>query len=436
MVASLSPTGAREASAYRTGGSGDRKGTEFRPRGLAKPETISGPRRGTDRDLPHAVVVGGNLNALGVVRSLAAGGVPVILAPTRRDEIAAWSRYARVEPVGDFTSPAMIDRLRAVRLRLDRKPFLILTDEDALATVSKYRAALSGDFIFDLPETHATAMLENKIALHEFATSIAFPTPETLAIRTADDLDSLESIGTPMVIKPADKSRVRGLPTEHALLAHDIPTARERCVRLLARGAQAVAQEWIGGRDSDIYFCLFYADATGEPQVMFTGRKLAIHPERTGSTAACVPAPEMRAHIEPLAREFARRAGMAGIGGVEFKRDRIRDRFVLIEPTVGRTDWQSEVATLAGVNLPLEGYRLATGAPIAPRRRLERALIWRSSLGRLPAPAPAGVPVFDGYWRRDDPMPAFAYYIRNRVYGEITQAAHGLISRILKGGKP
>jgi hypothetical protein len=51
----------------------------------------------------------------------------------------------------------------------------------------------------------------------------------------------------------------------------------------------------------------------------------------------------------------------SGFGGIEYKRDARDGRFLIIEPTVGRTDWQEEVATLAGVNIPLMACRHELG---------------------------------------------------------------------------
>ena len=87
----------------------------------------------------------------------------------------------------------------------------------------------------------------------------------------------------------------------------------------------------------------------------------------------------------------------------------------MVEPTVGRTDHQAEVATLNGVNLPLIAYRDLTGGqpPIPPVRPM-RARIWRDPVAdgmaaRVPgaAPTPPGVLV-DGYARLHDPFPWLA----------------------------
>ena len=51
---------------------------------------------------------------------------------------------------------------------------------------------------------------------------------------------------------------------------------------------------------------------------------------------------------------------------MEYKRDVRTGRFVMIEPTVGRSDFQEEVATLNGVNIPNAAYCSAVGQPVPP----------------------------------------------------------------------
>jgi hypothetical protein len=131
-----------------------------------------------------------------------------------------------------------------------------------------------------------------------------------------------------------------------------------------------------------------------------------------------VPAGAHAPAIADLAARYVREAGYRGIGGIEFKRDPTAGRFVIVEPTVGRTDWQSEVATLNGVNLPLIAMLEALDRPVpealaAPPPERTGGIGWRSSVGfRLPLdPALPGLRLRDGYFRLADPLPGLYYYV-------------------------
>jgi predicted ATP-grasp superfamily ATP-dependent carboligase len=171
-------------------------------------------------------------------------------------------------------------------------------------------------------------------------------------------------------------------------------------------------QETIEGPDDNIYFCLFYRGRNGETLGMFTGRKLASAPPGIGSTAFC-SAVESR-ELERVTEDILDEVGYFGFGGIEYKRDNRDGRFLIVEPTVGRTDWQEEIATLAGVNIPLIAYRHEAGLPPLPASPLDQQLIWQFSwVERLRYGAKAikpGSVVVDGFFRRDDPLPALVHY--------------------------
>ena len=88
----------------------------------------------------------------------------------------------------------------------------------------------------------------------------------------------------------------------------------------------------------------------------------------------------------------------------------------MIEPTVGRTDYQEEIATLNGVNIPLAAYRDLSGAVAgrhcasAPARAagaIHSAIIMPCATGAADpaADADAGPAIADAYFRLNDPMP-------------------------------
>jgi D-aspartate ligase len=115
------------------------------------------------------------------------------------------------------------------------------------------------------------------------------------------------------------------------------------------------------------------------------------------------------------------------MGGLEFKRNEHTGEFVIIEPTVGRTDWQEEIAALSGANIPMAALAAAHGRPVAPATVGAEAIAWRTSLKhRLPRGLrSAGGRIVDGYWRADDPVPGLIFYA--------VEPVRRLINRCLSG---
>jgi D-aspartate ligase len=376
-------------------------------------------------DRPCAVVVGAALNGLGVVRSLARGGVPTIVVDTTYGRAAMWSRFARPLIVEKLYGRKLVDGLMASQRGLDHRPVLLLADEMAVDTVSTHREELKRAYQFQIPPRDTVKALENKARFHEFAERHGLPVPRSVVIGSASDLRQLGDLRFPVIIKPANKRLVYLGRTQRLHMPADFEEAYGLCHALLQTAGEFVVQEWIEGPTSSICFCLFYRGADRSRTIFFSGRKILSHPPKAGSTAVCVAAPEAAEQLESFTAAFIERCDYRGLGSLEFKWDPTRRTFVVIEPTVGRTDWQEEVATLNGANIPLFAYRDLTGLPDDRPVHPRRPVAWRESWHRWRSRSAlqADLPVYDGYWRLSDPLPSLAHYAAEaaRVAGQMTR---------------
>jgi predicted ATP-grasp superfamily ATP-dependent carboligase len=363
-------------------------------------------------DSPCAVVVGAELNGLGVVRSLARGGVPTIVVDTTYGRAAMWSRYSRPVIVEQLYGRKLVDGLMALQRDLDHRPALLLADEMVVHTVSTHREELKRAYQFELPSPDLVKILDNKARFHEFAGQHGLPVPRSIVVSRASDLEELCDLRFPVIVKPADKRLVYLRQTQRLHIAADFGEARELCHSLLQTVGEFVVQEWIEGPVSNIFFCLYYRGHDPARTTFFSGRKISSHPPRAGSTALCVAAPEVAEQLRSFTAAIIERCDYRGLGSLEFKWDPARRIFVVIEPTVGRTDWQEEVATLNGVNIPLFAYRdlvgLPNGQPACPSQPVAWQEAWHRWRGR--SALKPRQPIYDGYWRAGDPMPSLAYY--------------------------
>jgi predicted ATP-grasp superfamily ATP-dependent carboligase len=383
------------------------------------------------------VVVNSSLNSLGVVRSLAAGGMPIYLVATTRRAAAAWSRYCRVELFPNLHGRDLIDGLVQLSRRIGPRPVLILTSDVEVATISMHREELAPFFRISLPSKEIVQALADKTLFQKFAEREGFPMPRAVVVHGAAELPLLNALSLPVVIKPGDKTLVLDGRVERAVRSDTRESAQAVASQMLKCAGRLVVQEWIEGADTDIYFTLFACDGDGRAMAMFVGRKLVCDPPAVGNTAVCVEAPEVAAELESITRQFIARTDYRGIGSLEFKRNKKDGRFLIIEPTVGRTDWQEEIATLCGVNIPLVTYWTEIGQAISTGSRKSAQVVWRASVGhRLPrATLALRTQTFDGYFRFGDPLPGIYHY----VIEKLIERAYGVVRRNLTrnriGGK-
>lgn len=351
-----------------------------------------------------AVVVGAKVNGLGVVRSLASAGVPVTVVNDNRRGAAIWSRWSKGHVVDEIVGRPFVDALLKLQETMRSRPVLILTEELTVNTVSEHRDELSRCYRFRLPPPSMVVTLGNKELFQRFAETHALPVPRTVVVKGESDLARIPDLGLPIIIKPADKLNVHLGLVERLRLANAMDDAAAVCRRFLKLGETPVMQEWVDGPDSNIYFALFHCGSSPPSRTIFFGRKIAAKPPRVGSTAICVPAPEAAETLRPVTEKFLEVSQYEGLGSVEYKWDPRGRRFIIIEPTVGRTDWQEEIATLNGVNLPYVAYCYELGAPI-PKQTNVSAVAWRESFRSMLLRS-AGMRTYDGHWRIDDPLPA------------------------------
>jgi predicted ATP-grasp superfamily ATP-dependent carboligase len=245
--------------------------------------------------------------------------------------------------------------------------------------------------------------------------------PRAVAVRRHADLGKLHEIRFPAVVKPGAKDFFFTHKAPRACRVSSRDEAVSICRNLLPHAPDLIVQEWIEGEDSDIYFCLQYRGAEGRVVASFTGRKLRSWPPRTGNTLSCCAAPEAAPALEPLTNAFFVAVQCEGMCSLEFKRDARTGEFLMIEPTVGRSDWQEEIATLCGVNIPLAAYWHELGrAAVTIRQNAESPPViwraptcyWRSVLvTRSIDHVPPNGRIARAAWRLDDPAPVACYWL-------------------------
>jgi predicted ATP-grasp superfamily ATP-dependent carboligase len=382
-----------------------------------------------------AVVVGGGVNALGVVRSLGVGGVPVVVVAAGTQGPAMASKHARKRVVSPVEGPGLIGTLVELARDAAEKPVLFLTEEKTVHTVSERRGELASRYRIRLPAHDTLMALMHKQGFQELAERCGAPVPRCVNLRSRADLPALGALKFPCVLKPSDKNYQYGARFKKGYVVQS-PAEVERLYGEIEEvQADMVVQEWIDGADSDVYFCLQYVGGDGAPVASFSGRKIRSWPPKIGGTASCTASWEDDEALTRATREFFARVGFTGMGSMEYKRDRRDGRFYMIEPTAARTDFQQEVATIHGINIPLAAWCHETGA--SPERALRpnrpARIVWRETETDRQSIEAQGkstefsaLPVCGAYWRWSDPGPWF-YWMRKWV----AERARGLRRRIL-----
>jgi predicted ATP-grasp superfamily ATP-dependent carboligase len=398
-----------------------------------------------------AIVLGLDLNGLGVVRALGSSGIDVIGVDNVLSHAGRASRYCReVMAASPTAADDLIPALRKIAEGLGRPGVLFPTMDDTVRILSQHRGELPERLRVALPEASMTARLMEKEDLAELAARHGWPAPFTCICRSeADVASAAASFPYPGVMKPGRREldAPRGIPQK--VWTFSTPDELFAAYRTLSRWEKKVVlQEVVPGPDSAVLFCLFYADRRSRPRALFVGHKIRQFPPLYGSTSSAEPieAPDVR----DFAVKYISDVAYQGLGSVEMKADARTGRPLLIEPTVGRTDYQSFVAVANGVNIPAIAYRdLADLDPIESPRRAARPVKYVVGLRDLRSAARhvrEGRETWRGFvlslrgpkafalLQPRDPGP-FLYRIHYATLGRAARLARGMVGR-LTGAPP
>jgi D-aspartate ligase len=320
-----------------------------------------------------ALVVGFEKNGLAIARALGREGIPIIAIASRNHGFETASRYCTKLLLADLENMELINRLQFVSDRLSDRPPLFLTTDRAVQLISKHRNILDPFYRIALPSVDVINELIDKISFAAFAESWDFPVPRTVVLQAKSDLPKLRDLSPPLILKPHVKSRRFGqLYGRRALLEESASNA----ILALANhdwGVPLVAQEFVRGADNKVYFCLVYIAEDSSRNAYFVGRKLRQWPPDYGNTASAEPV--IADPLVELTFKIFGAAGFRGLGSIEYKLDPDGNPWI-IEPTIGRTDYQHETAIANGVNLPLIAYCDLMNIPQPRRVRPRHSVRW------------------------------------------------------------
>lgn len=233
------------------------------------------------------------------------------------------------------------------------KPLLILSQDDWVLWADSHRQSLVAHIDIIIPDSGVLHTMMDKTAFHEWASNKKIPIPESIIVSNKSELEkNSDSLNYPYIIKPLVRSASwdKNLPGKKFISINcesDFACASQ--LEIFEYSEKYLLQEWIAGKDSDVYFCLFAVSSQGEILAEYGGRKLLQWPRLGGSTACCVT--HKNAGLMDQAKTLVKLSKMVGLCSVEFKYDARCGLYKVTEPTVGRNDYQSYLANIGGVNI-------------------------------------------------------------------------------------
>ena len=336
----------------------------------------------TEKAFPCAVVLDIAFAGYGVLRSLAAYGIPLIGFYNSKTLPESYTRLCK-RKIFFKNNDELLQQLIKLPESLDKMPVLILTTDTYVEFYVKNRQVLEGKYLMNMPDNVTVDLLMNKNKFKDFAKENGVLIPRSFEIRNDNDLKKLSGIlRFPVIMKPYMRTEAwLASGFKKAYIVPDFERLSELYETVSVAENYFILQEYIQGNDDHIEYCLTYFSRWSECKVAFTGQKIRQWPVSTGSTATTIPV--KNDWICNETERIFRILNYSGFGSIEYKRDAQDGKYYLIEPTVGRLNQQEYVATLAGYNIPLEAYRDLTGIDIKPREAERNSIVYIDELAEV-----------------------------------------------------
>jgi D-aspartate ligase len=349
---------------------------------LVKPTPAS-----ISRGTVGAVVLGGDYQGLGIVRSLGAKGIPVCVIDDELS-ISRYSRYcARFVKVPHLRDGRVaVDRLLELAPRLGLEGWVLYpTREELVAAISHSSEELSGIFRVPTPGWECVKWAWDKRNTYRLARELGIPIPATHYPESVEQLSDMDRCPGPFALKPAIKEHFFYATKAKAWRADshaELRTLYEKASALAGNGEIMVQEVIPGGGAQQFSYCAFFRD--GESVGKMVVRRRRQHPIEFGRASTYVETID-----EPLLEEFSERflreIDYYGLAEVEFKLDPRDGQYKLLDVNL-RTWGYHSLGAKAGVDFSYMLYADQTGLDVPPSQA-RPGVAWMRLTTDIPASA-------------------------------------------------
>jgi len=317
-------------------------------------------------DKPIGIVFRGDINGLGVIRSLGRKKIPTLVLTPNSTDVSMFSRHAikMICPDISESDEQFVDFLLGVGEQMNNKGVLFPVDDDMVLTILKHRDKLEKYFKFPMATLDVIENLLLKDKLYRISEKNGIPHPKTYLLKNSSELEYLgENITYPCFIKPiystefSKKFHVKGFCVNNKKeLIEVFDNILKRC-----SCHDVMIQEVIPGPITNLYGFYGYFNKNSELLTGLTYRKIRQYPVDFG--AGCLVESIWVPEIVGLATQFLQSVNYYGLVDVEFKLDPRDNKFKLIEINT-RTGALNIFSTKCGINLPYTAYLDAIGEKV------------------------------------------------------------------------
>ncbi len=315
-----------------------------------------------------AVVVGGDYQGLGIVRSLGRQNVPVCIIDDEYS-IARFSRYAThaVAVASLRNQKQTVDTVLEIGHRLNLRGWILYpTRDETVAAFARSRTLLAEFFCVPSPDWETMQWVWDKRNTYQLANELGIPTPRTWYPRDERDLEQIQA-EPPFAVKPAIKEHFFYATKSKAWRANNRAELKKLFQRAAAQvePGEVMIQDLIPGDGQQQFaYCAFFK--AGRAIGSMVVRRRRQHPPEFGRASTFVETIDLTP-LEELSTRFLRAINYYGLVELEYKLDPRDQQYKLLDVN-GRTWGYHALGPGAGVDFPYMLFADQAGECVTPCR--------------------------------------------------------------------
>ena len=311
-----------------------------------------------------AIIIGGDYQGLGILRSLAKRDIPVCLLDSEFC-IGRFSRYRKkfIKCPNPTDEASFLNFLSDLAKKESLKGWILFpTNDETVYFLSKYIEELKEYYRIPTPSWNIVKFAYDKKLTYQLAQEFGIEIPKTVCPKNIDGLQQL-NLQFPVIIKPSIKPHFYSKTKLKAIRANGKKELIEEFEKTtsIIDSSEIMIQELIpGGPDHLFSFCSFFKE--GEVLAKITARRARQHPMDFGHASTFVETLRIP-EIEEIGAKLLRTMDYYGLSEVEFMQDPRDGKYKLIEINARTWGWHT-LAIKAGVDFPYLLYQDMVGGKV------------------------------------------------------------------------
>ena len=282
-----------------------------------------------EKKLPSSILIGNDSsNILTQARELGSKGIKIYHLYSDWAHALSMSRFVNQSiHVTAWNANQLSQVIQKIAERHDRSPVIYFETERDIPMLAKIEKRIGQKVLFVNSPSQCIEFI-SKQKQQQLAERSGFSIAETCYIDSSTDLNvALNKLSYPILCRP-ESPTARGTKFK-AKVFYNQTEAVDQLRPLLEGGNRIIAQTYIKGKDSDIWFFICVCNNNGETIAETVGHKLIQFPPGAGIMAAGVSC--WNSSFTNISRRYFKQLKLRGPMGLEAKYDRTTNKFYFIE---------------------------------------------------------------------------------------------------------